>query len=353
MEEDSSEDEKGVGRTTTSTVSSGLTPARYRDRKIDMVDVARLGRLAPLTLPRDLQAERDRKKGLDKKKAKEVAGKSEEIKESKEEAVKDVPLFLQEQEGGHLDEELSAKKVVGSDVKADVAEQIVEDAERLHLSDSEESEREEWLGEDFVLDLPADEPEQFLFFQFPQHWPDLRDPGHPADGASVPEGRQKRVSFVAPQDQDSKDQIKAALSGLGKKGSGGHGSGEGAGSGSAVDTETAMPADGIIGELVVTQKGQVKMRIGHGTSELYLDVCLFHGTLQDVGAEPFKLTAGAQSSFIQQILHIPEKAENISVLGEISRRYVASANIDKLLSQLSQADADADADADANIKIDT
>jgi DNA-directed RNA polymerase III subunit RPC4 len=50
------------------------------------------------------------------------------------------------------------------------------------------------------------------------------------------------------------------------------------------------------------------------------------------------VTAATQPSFLQQAVHVDRSNKNIRVLGEVSRRFVVTPDIDSLLVAMVQAD---------------
>ncbi|KAI0032312.1 RNA polymerase III RPC4-domain-containing protein, partial [Vararia minispora EC-137] len=100
----------------------------------------------------------------------------------------------------------------------------------------------------------------------------------------------------------------------------------------AVPSETAQPEhiDGVIGQLEMHRSGAVKMRLAN---DIILDI-----------------TPGTQPSFLQQAVHIDPTNKRLHVLGEISRRFVATPDLDVLLEVMAQADAVAAAAASAELE---
>ncbi|ETW79122.1 hypothetical protein HETIRDRAFT_323441, partial [Heterobasidion irregulare TC 32-1] len=79
-----------------------------------------------------------------------------------------------------------------------------------------------------------------------------------------------------------------------------------------------VPVDGVIGQLEIHRSGAVKMRLADG---IVMDV-----------------SAATQPSFLQQAVHIDPAKKNINVLGEVSRRFVVTPDIDTLLSAMLEAE---------------
>lgn len=51
-----------------------------------------------------------------------------------------------------------------------------------------------------------------------------------------------------------------------------------------------------------------------------------------------QVTAATQPSFLQQAVHVDRASKDLRVLGEISRRFVVTPDIDSLLAAMTQAD---------------
>ncbi|KAI0272483.1 RNA polymerase III RPC4-domain-containing protein [Gloeopeniophorella convolvens] len=180
-------------------------------------------------------------------------------------------------------------------------------ANALDLSESEEEEEMEDIIEDFAQSAIADseEPdlrqERLYFFQFPSPFPTFVSPtsSQPAAEAApaAPEAQGKRVSFS----EDTKPPASAPED---------------------VDKEQPpVHVDGMIGQLEIYQSGAVKMRLANGI-------------LMDV-------TAATQPSFLQQAVHLDRTNKGLHVLGEVSRRFVVTPDVDSLLTAMAQADAEA------------
>jgi len=178
-------------------------------------------------------------------------------------------------------------------------------ANALDLSESEEEEEMENIIIDFSQEREDQgfRQERLYFFQFPAPFPtfvseppthpDKSEPGGNAH-TPAPGNESKRVSFSA----DTKPP--AAV---------------------PEDVDKEKPpehVDGVIGQLEIYQSGAVKMRLANG---ILLDV-----------------TAATQPSFLQQAVHVDRSTKDLRVLGEISRRFVATPDIDSLLTAMTQAD---------------
>lgn len=50
------------------------------------------------------------------------------------------------------------------------------------------------------------------------------------------------------------------------------------------------------------------------------------------------MTAATQPSFLQQAVHVDPASKDLRVLGEVSRRFVVTPDIDSLLAAMTQAD---------------
>ncbi len=56
-----------------------------------------------------------------------------------------------------------------------------------------------------------------------------------------------------------------------------------------------------------------------------------------------QVTAATQPSFLQQAVHVDRARKDLRVLGEVSRRFVVTPDIDSLLAAMAQADETATA----------
>ena len=68
------------------------------------------------------------------------------------------------------------------------------------------------------------------------------------------------------------------------------------------------------------------------------------------------MTAATQPSFLQQAIHVDRSTKDLRVLGEVSRRFVVTPNIDSLLVAMAEADETAAAtkpDMDGLLSMDT
>jgi DNA-directed RNA polymerase III subunit RPC4 len=96
--------------------------------------------------------------------------------------------------------------------------------------------------------------------------------------------------------------------------------------------------DGAIGQLEIYQSGAVKMRLANG---ILLDVRFAFGTTT-VSSSPLnrsaQVTAATQPSFLQQAVHVDRSSNDLRVLGEVSRRFVITPDINSLLAAMVQAD---------------
>ncbi|KAF8269850.1 RNA polymerase III RPC4-domain-containing protein [Lactarius quietus] len=174
-------------------------------------------------------------------------------------------------------------------------------ANALDLSESEEEEVMEDIIDDFARDSEDQglQQERLYFFQFPSPFPTfVSKPSEPSEDpgeqSHVSEPQVKRVSFSA----DTKPPASVPED---------------------VDKDKPPPhVDGVIGQLEIYKSGAVKMRLANG---ILLDV-----------------TAGTQSSFLQQAVHVDPASKNLRVLGEVGRRFVVTPDIDSLLEAMTQAD---------------
>lgn len=73
-------------------------------------------------------------------------------------------------------------------------------------------------------------------------------------------------------------------------------------------------------------------------------------------AHSVQVTAATQPSFLQQAVHVDRSTKDLRVLGEVSRRFVVTPNIDSLLAAMTQTDeatTAANADVDGLLSMDT
>ncbi|KAI9511611.1 RNA polymerase III RPC4-domain-containing protein [Russula earlei] len=246
------------------------------------------------------------------------------LKRAREKAKRAVGEVKKEEEGPPLaaKEKGARVLVVGIFVTAAVSGPTdagdINLANALDLSESEEEEEMEDIIHDFSRDREDQglRQERLYFFQFPAPFPTfvsqspaLSEPSR-SDGAPASEG--KRVSFsadtkppaVMPEDVDKE--------------------------------RPPAHVDGVIGQLEMYQSGAVKMRLAN---DILLDV-----------------TAATQPSFLQQAVHVDRESKDLRVLGEISKRFVVTPDIDSLLAAMTQADDAATAtkfDIDGLFSMDT
>jgi len=90
--------------------------------------------------------------------------------------------------------------------------------------------------------------------------------------------------------------------------------------GQSAATPTKEELDGVIGHLEIYRSGARKMRLANG---IVLDVA-----------------PANQVSFLEQAVHLDVSESKLTVLGEIYRRYIASPNVDTLLSAMDSLEKD-------------
>ncbi|KAJ7115791.1 RNA polymerase III RPC4-domain-containing protein [Mycena epipterygia] len=200
------------------------------------------------------------------------------------------------------------KKEEPADTEVDAVVVEVDAANALDLSESEEEEEFEDLIEHFarqenVNEDPALREESLYFFQFPSPFPTFLPPAAavPETVPEVVDPSIKRVTFA--------DDVKP-------------GSLPGSSRGSmappeepvAVKPEETSVTDGIIGSLEVYRSGAVKMRLQNG---ILLDV-----------------TAATQPSFLQHAVSLDLPQKQLTILGEVAKRFVVSPNLDSLLTAM-------------------
>ncbi|KAF7370758.1 hypothetical protein MSAN_00709200 [Mycena sanguinolenta] len=230
-------------------------------------------------------------------------------------------------------ERRSAKKKVKKEEPIDAAIEAepaveIDAANALDLSESEEEEEFEDLIEHFarqeaVAEDPSLREERLYFFQFPSPFPTFASPAAPIPD-SVPEpvadSSTKRVSFA----DDTKP-----------------GSLPGSARGSMAPPDAPADAkaeetpviDGIIGSLEVYRSGAVKMRLQNG---ILLDV-----------------TAATQPSFLQHAVCLDLAEKRLTILGEVNKRFVASPDMDTLLTAMEISERTPPIVKGEEVKIDT
>lgn len=183
----------------------------------------------------------------------------------------------------------------------------VDAANAIDLSESEDEEEMEDLIDDFTFhsldetDIADSQQERIYLFQFPEPFPHFTSPDtHPVD--SKGKSPEKRVSFT--QDTKPGSSVPPGVDVETEK---------------KPETQEPEPLDGIIGQLEVHRSGAVKMRLANGI-------------LMDV-------TAATQPSFLQQAVHVDSTNTQMHVLGEISRRFVVTPDVDALLDAMARVDA--------------
>ncbi|KAG9312968.1 RNA polymerase III RPC4-domain-containing protein [Chiua virens] len=268
---------------------------------IDMVNVRQMDWMAPETLQKN---QRDRRKGV--------------IRE-----IEEAPLSPTSSQQGNTSPFSTPHKInpsVGPSAKS------VDPSNALDLDQSEEEEDLEDLIEDFASQITTAEVFTRTFSNLRIHLDaNFRIHQETMDVDALDPGPSKRkVSFAA--DVKSPDP---------------------SGSGSTIPRTQAgaevpkqLPeVDGVIGHMEVYRSGIVRMRLGNG---IVLNV-----------------SEATQASFLQQAVHLDMENKNLHVLGEISKRFVVSPDLDALLASMELADvADKSTtlfdDADLNlIKMDT
>ncbi|KAF7309667.1 hypothetical protein MIND_00337800 [Mycena indigotica] len=192
------------------------------------------------------------------------------------------------------------KKEEPTDVSIDPAVAEIDAANALDLSESEEEEEFEDLVEHFAQQETMVDSETTLreerlyFFQFPSSFPTFFSTAvsapEPNPPDPQPESKGKRVSFA----DDTKPGADPAPS--------------------ETPSEKSSVVDGIIGSLEVYRSGAVKMR-------------LQNGILMDV-------TAATQPSFLQHAVSLDIPQKKLTILGEVNKRFVASPDIETLLTAM-------------------
>lgn len=178
--------------------------------------------------------------------------------------------------------------------------------------------------------------ERLYFFQFPRPFPQFFSPTAAAskekDGAPVSEDQAgKKVSFA----QGTKPPAAGAQATSNTPGN----------SGVTKEPEPEEKVEGIIGQLEVYESGAVKMRLANG---IVLDVRSSHAlslphTLIKFPHKLTQVTASTQPSFLQHAVHVDPDNQRLCVLGEVSRRFVVTPDVQTLLDSLEKSEAEASA----------
>ncbi|KAI0661454.1 RNA polymerase III RPC4-domain-containing protein [Cubamyces menziesii] len=196
-------------------------------------------------------------------------------------------------------------------------EEQVNMANAVDLSESEEEEELEDIIDDFAqTQQEADEEsdirqERLYFFQFPRPFPVFQAPesenaalkGKAKEEGAPGEEAGKKVTFA----EDTKPPAPAAAAPAAANVPG------------APDKGTEQPkVDGVVGQLEIYESGAVKLRMGNG---IVMDV-----------------TAATQPSFLQHAVYVDHEHKRLCVLGEVNRRFVATPDIETLLTSMELAE---------------
>ncbi|KZT10060.1 uncharacterized protein LAESUDRAFT_741655 [Laetiporus sulphureus 93-53] len=195
---------------------------------------------------------------------------------------------------------------------AELEEEQVNLANAVDLSESEDEEELEDIIDDFAFANDTEEAAnirqgRLYFFQFPNPFPKFTSKApepSTADQSNLEQPDAKKVSF-APDTKPpaTADQPDESTSSQDKQS----------------DVKTEEPkVDGVIGQLEIYESGVVKMRLGNGN---LLDV-----------------TAATQPSFLQQAVYVDPTNKQLCILGEVSRHFVISPDIETLLTAMELAE---------------
>ncbi|KAF4610620.1 hypothetical protein D9613_006819 [Agrocybe pediades] len=202
------------------------------------------------------------------------------------------------------------KKVKKEEEMEDIKTGEVDASNALNLSESEDEDELEDIIEDFATQANVDtddsmREERLYFFQFPSPFPVFSvkpDAAMVVDSVTGAESG-KKVTFAPNVKLDPAPAPEASTP-------------------SSMPVETEPTAiDGVIGQLEVYRSGAVKIRLSNG---ILLDV-----------------NAATQPSFLQQAVYLDRTSKKMSVIGEVNKQFVASPNVDVLLSALEEEEANA------------
>ncbi|KAF9556662.1 hypothetical protein CPC08DRAFT_694206 [Agrocybe pediades] len=202
------------------------------------------------------------------------------------------------------------KKVKKEEEMEDIKTGEVDASNALNLSESEDEDELEDIIEDFATQANVDtddsmREEHLYFFQFPSPFPVFSVKGDAAmvvDSVTEAESG-KKVTFAPNVKLDPAPAPEASTP-------------------SSMPVEAEPTAiDGVIGQLEVYRSGAVKIRLSNG---ILLDV-----------------NAATQPSFLQQAVYLDRTSKKMSVIGEVNKQFVASPNVDVLLSALEEEEANA------------
>ena len=95
--------------------------------------------------------------------------------------------------------------------------------------------------------------------------------------------------------------------------------------------------DGVAGQLEIYESGAVKMRLKNG---IVMDVrtLLKDPSISYLQSHYLQITAATHPSFLQHAVYLDPTNKRLCVLGEVNRRFVATPDLDVLLSAMDVAD---------------
>lgn len=248
---------------------------------IDMEEVSRLDSMAPTFIPRMKGKEKKKKKT---EKATKVKAEIPAIREDRM-VVEDADIELEEEE----------------------KEEIVENADALDLSASEDEEIMDDLLGDFIGDEDGTNPENRLYlFQFPPLFPEFK-----ASKSAQKVVKKRSVAFAedtvggggaagASPNSSTEDKVKSEA-------------GEETSTSKVLEKGRSNHPEGQIGRLDVYRDGRVNFRFN--------DIVM-------------ELTGGSQSSFLQQVMILDGEQHKATTLGELHRKFVVSPEIESMLNDV-------------------
>ncbi|PVG02001.1 hypothetical protein CPB86DRAFT_780897 [Serendipita vermifera] len=214
------------------------------------------------------------------------------------------------------------KEPLDADADAEMLskDQAKNESQALDLSESEDEIELEDLRQHFVLGIDGEDEAmlgsdagQLYLFQFPEDFPDFEAPRNPENNENPPESStkkrsvspSKRVSFAEDTKIASTSKESAKEADVKEEEIGGKPSSD-------------NKPSGIIGHLEILQSGAVRMRLGNG--------------------HVFDVFAATQPSFLQQAVVLDLTNKKMNVLGNVTRRFVATPDIDALIDSTNATD---------------
>ncbi|KAG8930693.1 hypothetical protein FRC02_003795 [Tulasnella sp. 418] len=211
-------------------------------------------------------------------------------------------------------------------------EEVKDEANALDLSESEEEEELEDLVEHFTrrnLEESGDEilsGEQLYLFQFPSPFPTFVPPTVNSDSIDVDAQPSSSTTSAKPDspETDHKGKGKAVTWAPDVKNV------EDSKPVKKEDDITVQHLDGIIGQIEVYRSGAIKMKLG---SDIIMEV-----------------SAATQPTFLMQAVHIDSKHKRMMVVGEVSKKFIVSPDVEKMLDELGGSGVDGELKGDPSLE---